>query len=126
VRKFLVASLLVLLLQLTPAQQPMQLGPNDAIGFDYLDTEFTNGAVIEFQASWDAGSFVSVGVPSRTDTGPGLSTYAVIPPFATGTHSFSVRACNVVGCSGGTATLPFTYVVMRVPAVPSNVRLVPR
>jgi hypothetical protein len=122
--------LIALLLMAVPvlAQQPTPLGPNDAIGFDYVDANMTAYQVTGFEASWDTGVWVSLGIPASTilsDTPAGSRTYRVLSPFATGTHTVVFRACNGAGCGGG--SVPFAYAHVNSPsAAPGNVRRVPR
>jgi hypothetical protein len=103
--------LIALLLMAVPvlAQQPTPLGPNDAIGFDYVDANMT---------AYQVSTILS-------DTPAGSRTYRVLSPFATGTHTVVFRACNGAGCGGG--SVPFAYAHVNSPsAAPGNVRRVPR
>jgi hypothetical protein len=110
------------------AQQPAPLGPNDAIGFDYSDVNMTTYQVVDFQAQFDSGAWVSLGIPTSVvlaDTQAGHRTYKVLSPFANGTHSVVFRACNSAGCGG--PSVPFAYAHVDSPsATPGNVRRVPR
>lgn len=111
------------------------IGPQDALGFDYLAADFSAFQVQRFEVSWDnsscasAGTWVSVGIPlprQLADTVPGGNTYGVVPPFTSGTHSWCVRAVNMVG--PGVSIGPFAYAVVgSAPTVaPSNLRKIPR
>lgn len=110
------------------AQAPI-LTPLDALAFDYLDSDYTNYQVNGFQAQWDGGSWVALSPASFRDaqTMNGATSYKVIPPFTNGSHSVSYRACNAVGCGGGSAPFPFAFAVVEAPlTVPGNVRVVRR
>jgi len=125
-RKFaiLVPLFLALSTSIAFAQAPV-IGPNDAIGFDYRDVEFAEYVVTRFEASYDSGPWNSINVPPIAIVVNGVSTYRVIPPQPTGTHTVVFRACNAVGCS--TSTAPFDFAVLGAPATaPGNVRRIPR
>lgn len=109
--------------------QVTQIGPTDAIGFDYLTADLTSFSVSGFSVQWDAGVWTSIGIPAAAalpDTIVGGATYKVIPSFTTGNHTFSVRACNLAGCSAGTSPFAFTSVSGSPTGMPSNVRKVIR
>jgi hypothetical protein len=121
------AVLLLVAVARMDAQVPT-FGPNDAISFDYLDADFSTYQVTGFQASWDgSATWVAIGVTSFRDslTRAGGTSYKFIPPFTSGQHTVSVRACNAQGCGGGSSPFVFTY--GSVPsAVPVNLRKVAR
>jgi hypothetical protein len=110
------------------AQQPIPLSPSDAIGFDYTDANLTAYQVSGFEASYDSGPWVSLGIPTGVilpDTPAGSRTYKAIPPFTSGTHTVVFRACNGAGC--GVPSSPFAFEHVSSPgASPGNVRKVPR
>jgi hypothetical protein len=131
VRRFVVCLLLVIGLGLPGAganllaQSAPTLGPNDAISFDYMDADFSGYQVTGFQASWDGGAWAAISPTSFRDAGTtsGATSYKVIPPFTSGQHTVSVRACNAVGCGGTSA--PFAFAYQSVPgSAPSNLRKV--
>jgi hypothetical protein len=126
-RKLVVAAAVAVVFCAGPAfsQAPVQIGPNDAIGLDYVDADFASYAVTEFNAQYDAGTWTSIGVPTNKVTAGGVTTYKVVPPQTNGNHTVSFRACNVAGCSAG--TVPFAFApVLSAPVGPTNVRKVPR
>jgi hypothetical protein len=107
------------------AQTVPTLGPNDAISFDYMDADFSTYQVSSFQAQWDGGAWVAIGTTAFRDavTTAGATSYKFIPPFTSGQHSVSVRACNATGCGGGSS--PFAFAYTSVPsAAPRNLRKV--
>jgi hypothetical protein len=107
------------------AQTVPTLGPNDAISFDYMDADFSTYQVSSFQAQWDGGAWVAIGTTAFRDAGTtsGATSYKFNSPFTSGQHSVMVRACNAVGCGGGSS--PFVYVHAVAPsAVPGNLRKV--
>jgi hypothetical protein len=107
------------------AQSAPVIGPNDAIGFDYLNADFSTYAVDRFEVSYDGGGWASLGIPPVASATSTVSTYRVIPPQSNGTHSVAFRACNVVGCSVSSG--PFAFAVLGVPsAAPGNIRRIPR
>lgn len=83
--------------------QAVTIGPTDAIGFDYATAEMTTYAVTRFEVSWDTSAFASLGIPPLVSAGApvGFQTYKVIPPFTSGQHTVVFRACNALGCGGG-------------------------
>jgi hypothetical protein len=110
------------------AQNPI-LTPTDALAFDYPDADFTASQVTRFEAQWDGGAWGALPMTTFRDasTPAGFSSYKVIPPFSNGTHAVSYRACNSVGCGGGSVPFGFAFAVAETPkAVPGNVRKVPR
>lgn len=103
------------------AQAGPLIGPTDAIGQDYSDADMTTYQVNTFQAQWDGGAWVSVGIPPTVidaGTPAGSKTYKFIPTFTGGSHTLSVRVCNVVGCSAPGAVFPFVLGV--VPSAPTT------
>lgn len=108
-------------------QAPVVIGPTDAIGFDYSDALFTSEAITRFEAQYDVGQWTSLGMPTKTpSTVAGFSTYKVIPPQTTGTHTVVFRSCNVIGCNP-VGNPPFAFILGSVPAgVPTNLRKIPR
>jgi hypothetical protein len=83
------------------------------------------GANLLAQASWDGGAWVAIGTTAFRDAGTtsGATSYKFNSPFTSGQHSVMVRACNAVGCGGGSS--PFVYVHAVAPSVaPSNLRKV--
>lgn len=103
------------------------IGPNDALGFDYVDANIVNYAVTHFEVQYDTAPFVML-QPTQVilgDTPPGSTTYRFVPPFSSGTHTAMVRACRAEGCGGGSNPFAFGYAVAN-PAVPLNLRKVPR
>jgi hypothetical protein len=131
VRRFVVCLLLVIGLGLPGAgadllaQAAPTLGPNDALSFDYMDADLSTYQVSSFQASWDGGAWVAIGTTAFRDAGTtsGATSYKFNSPFTSGQHSVMVRACNAVGCGGGSS--PFVYVHAVAPsAVPGNLRKV--
>jgi hypothetical protein len=112
------------------AQGPPIVGPNDAIGFDYFDTEMTAAEVTMFQVQYDGGVWINLGIPPGVvlaTTLPGAKTYKANSPFTSGTHSVVFRACNTVGCGGGSVPFAFAHGASTAPgAAPGNVRKVPR
>lgn len=121
--------LFVALLLVGGLQQAPIITSSDAVGFDYVTANLTTYQVNDFQVQYDGGgSWLSLGVAGgRTlaDTPSGSLTYSVIPPFASGTHSISIRACGTGGCSVGTSPFAFAYAAST-PVTPSGVRKVPR
>jgi len=106
------------------AQAPV-VGPSDAIGFDYVDASLSEYQVDRFEASYDGGTWATLGIPPVAFSANGVSTYRVIPPQSTGTHTVAFRACNAVGCSNSSG--PFAFAVLGAPSVaPGNVRKIPR
>ena len=109
------------------AQAGPTIGPADALGFDYLDTDLTTSQVNNFQVQWDSGPWVNLGIPPNAvygDTVAGGKTYKVIPSFTSGSHTMAIHACNTAGC--GVASAPFPFVVGVVPNPPTNVRKIAR
>jgi hypothetical protein len=107
------------------AQAPT-LGPNDAISFDYVDADFAGYQVSSFQASWDGGAWVNLTTTAFKDavTTVGATSYKFTTPFTNGSHSVTVRACNAVGCGGGSTPFTFAVVVVSPAPAPSNLRKV--
>jgi hypothetical protein len=123
----LLAAVLVLVAVARMDAQVPTFGPNDAISFDYFDADFSTYQVTGFQASWDGGGWSGIGVTSFRDslTASGSTSYKFLPPFTSGQHQVSVRACNAQGCGGGSA--PFTFTYGSAPgSAPSNLRKVAR
>jgi hypothetical protein len=89
------------------------IGPTEAIAFDYRDADLATYAVVRFEASWDGQPFdvVTVDAIILPDTLPGYTTYRSVPPFASGTHTVSFRACRVEECGGGSE--PFRVRIRR-------------
>jgi hypothetical protein len=105
------------------AQAPT-IGPLDAIGYDYADTDLVLYEVNRFETQYDGGAWVAIGLPVAF-VANGVTTYKTVPPYTNGTHSVNVRACNAAGC--GPASLPFAFAVLSVPgSPPTNLRKVPR
>jgi hypothetical protein len=106
------------------------LTPTDALAFDYDNAVYQQYSVTGFQVQYDgAGAFQALQVTAFTDTGTlaGHTSYAFVPPFTNGNHTVSLKACNVFGCSLGSAPFAFGYAVSSAPtAVPTNLRRVPR
>lgn len=124
----LVAVVVLGLVLRVSAQTPV-IGPNDAIGFDYLNTDLATYQVNSFQAQWDgSATWSNLGMPTTVvlaDTAAGSQTYKVIPTFTSGNHSVAFRACNATGCGGASAAFPF--ISGSVPnVVPANLRKIPR
>ena len=116
--------LLVALLLPLP-QPPVVLLPTEAFAFEFPDAALTSEGIDRFEVSYDAGAFASLGLPPKLSTVNGISKYKLIPPQTSGTHSFSLRACNAVGC--GPASSPFAFAPLSNPAtVPGNITKVPR
>lgn len=128
-RRLLILAILLLAGIVRLAAQTPTLTPTDAIAFDYIDAQFEEYQVTSFQAQWDGGAWATVPMASFKDatTVTGSTSYKVIPPFSNGSHSVSYRACNAVGCGGGSSPFPFAYAVSSAPAAaPGNVRVVKR
>jgi len=130
----LTPKILVMLLALLLASvvilraQSVTIGPLEAIGFDYLDADLTTYQVNSFQAQWDNGAWVSLGIPTSVivgDTQSGAKTYKVIPTFTSGNHTVAFRACNSAGCGAASAGFPFG-VLSGPGSVPSNLRKILR
>jgi hypothetical protein len=134
VRRFVVCLLLVIGLGLPGAganllaQSAPTLGPNDALSFDYLDADFATYQVSSFQASWDGGAWVALTATPFKDaiTTTGATSYKFLTPFTNGTHTVSVRACNSVGCGGGSSPFAFAVLVVSPTPAPGNLRKVAR
>lgn len=102
----LVAAFLVLSGALT-AQQPVPLLPTEAFAFEFPDAALTAESIVRFEVSYDSGAFQSLGLPPKLSTANAISKYKLVPPQTSGTHTFSLRACNAVGC--GPASVPFVF-----------------
>jgi hypothetical protein len=126
-RALLAAVLLLVAVARMDAQVPT-FGPNDAISFDYFDADFSTYQVTGFQASWDGGGWSGIGVTSFRDslTASGSTSYKFLPPFTSGQHNVSVRACNATGCGGGSSFFAFMLGAGSPAAVPGNLRKVAR
>ncbi len=126
-RKYLIIiALLAAALVKTEAQAPL-LGPDDALAFDYADATYAEYSVTRFEVSWDGSSTWAVPTLSTRVVTTGVTTYVTVPPFTNGSHSASFRACNLVGCGGGSDPFTFGYAASSAPAVvPSNIRVVKR
>lgn len=114
IRSFLLAVLLGVLLgvvalraEIALRAQVAQIGPDEAIGFDYEVTEFHAVQVTHFEGQWDGGGWVNLGIPEIVSEGApvGWNTYRVVPPFTSGQHVVLFRACNALGC--GATSDPF-------------------
>jgi hypothetical protein len=115
----------VLLLSAIFMQPPTVLLPTEAFAFEFPDAALEGESIDRFEVSYDAGPFASLGMPPKLSTVSGVSKYKLIPPQTSGTHSFSLRACNVVGC--GPASSPFAFVPLSNPVtIPGNITKVPR
>ncbi len=138
-------ALAFLLTPLTPPPAPMVsraaqaagpiIGPQDALGFDYLTADLTTFTVSRFEVSWDnatcasSGAWSAIGIPTgRTlaDTPGGALTYPVVPPFTSGSHLWCVRAVNIAGPGGPAGPLDFAAVGSVPTAIPTNLRKIPR
>jgi hypothetical protein len=120
--------MLSILLIFALGQQPTFIDVNEAIGFDYPDADMTFYAVTSFEAQYDDGQWQNLGVPPSVidaNTQFGMKTYKVVPPMMTGNHTVSFRACNSVGCGGGSTPFYFTFVMVP-EGTPTNVRKIPR
>lgn len=107
------------------AQQPVPLLPTEAFAFEFPDAALSAEGIVRFEVSYDAAAFASLGLPAKLSTANGISKYKLIPPQISGTHSFSLRACNAVGC--GPASVPFAFAPLSDPTtVPGNITKVPR
>lgn len=69
------------------------------LAWDYSDLDLANYNVMSFQLQYDSGTWTDVGIPVDIITIPGGKTYLVPLLVDSGTHSVSVRACNVNLCS---------------------------
>jgi hypothetical protein len=121
-----VAAFLVALSSPLSAQAP-QLGPNDGLAFDYLDADFEAYAVTGFQVQWDGGAWAAISPQAFRDagTGVGATSYEIKPPFTSGNHTATFRACNALGCGG--SSVPFAFGYPSVPSkAPSNIRVIKR
>lgn len=119
--KRLYISLAVFMLFVAPtfAQAPV-FSPGDALGWDYPDADTATYQVSRFEAQYDNGAWVAVGM-DVAGTANGITTYKTTPAVTNGTHSVVVRACNVSGCGG--ASSPFAFAVLTAPAsAPTNLR----
>ena len=107
-------------------QQPVRIAPNEILLFDYSDAVMVNEDVTRFEAQYDGGASVDLGIPTKRATGGiGISSYQLDPIRTAGTHNVIVRACNAVGCSGWSS--PFAFAPLGAPStVPGNIRKVPR
>jgi hypothetical protein len=124
-RAIFTAVLMLLAVGQMDAQAPT-LGPNDAISFDYMDADVATYQVTSFQAQWDGGAWVALTSTAFKDAGTtvGATSHKFLTPFTNGTHTVSVRACNSVGCGGGSSPFAFAVLVVSPTAAPSNLRKV--
>jgi hypothetical protein len=96
-KPFVIFSFLILFfVGLVSAQTPLKAR------WDYDDIELPN--VSNFQIKVDAAAtYTQIGIPTGqilSDTTPGTHTYEyILPALTSGTHSFTVRACNATDCS---------------------------
>lgn len=88
-------------------QQPDRLLPTEAYAFEFPDAALLDEAIDRFEVSYDSGAFQTLGLPAKVSTSGGISKYKLIPPQTTGTHTFSLRACNAAGC--GPSSAPFAF-----------------
>lgn len=95
------------------AQQPVPLLPTEAFAFEFPDAALSAENIDRFEVSYDVGAFASLGLPSKLSTANGISKYKLIPPQTSGTHTFSLRACNAVGC--GPVSAPFAFTPLNSP-----------
>jgi hypothetical protein len=96
------------------AAQVTTVGPNDAIGWDYLDADMTIYDVSRFEASWDDSEWTTLGIPPSiidAETQSGARTYKATPSFTGGNHTVSFRACNAAGPGG--ASSPFRLRIVK-------------
>lgn len=126
-KRLLFAMLFVILAAPVMAQTPTML-PGQSVGFDYPDADLTTYAITRFEVKWDSQAWASIGLPTGivdAQTLTGQKTYKATPTFSSGSHQFSVRVCNVVGCSPA-STPPFAFVVLSAPpSAPGNLRITP-
>lgn len=103
------------------------IGPTDAIGFDYINTDYQNSQVNRFEASYDGSAYGPLTVSVYQNVN-GVTTWRFVPPQTSGTHTVAVRACNSVECGGSTPPFGFAFAVVNPPTpnAPTNMRKVPR
>jgi hypothetical protein len=118
------AAVLVFVLMLL--QTPI-VGATDAIAFDYNNNDLATFQVVRFEAAWDSQPYVTLTTVAFTDANTQLdcTSYKFIPPFTSGTHSVTVRACNSEVCGTASGPFPFAYAVA-MPPPPAHLRTVPR
>jgi hypothetical protein len=119
---------LVIWLLFTAVHAQVVLTPTDALSFDYDNAIYQEYSVTGFQVQYDgAGTWQAVTVQTFTDAGTlaGHTSYKFTPPYTTGNHTVSLRACNVFGCGTSSTPFGFGYAVNSAPtAQPVNVRKV--
>lgn len=86
------------------------LGQTDAIGFDYRDSDFQLFQVTRFENQYNGGPWVLISPPVYSQIN-GFTTYFVRPQdvVPAGTYTIAFRACNIEGCSPGTAPFGFVW-----------------
>src|SRR5258708_3608940 len=102
---------------------------NNSPALDYPTTALTTFAVTRFEIQFDAGAFISIGLPTPTDdakTLVGDHTYAG-PKMGTlglsvGNHTMSSHACNVAGC-GQPSLVPLAFTYAPIPDGTANPRV---
>lgn len=107
-------------------QQPLPLLPTESLAFDYSDAVFVSDSISRFEAQYDSGAPVDLGIPVKITSGiVGTSSYKFDPIRTPGAHVLALRACNAAGCSGWSA--PFAFAPLVAPTTaPGNIRKVPR
>lgn len=117
--------LIAVVLSASLFQPPTVLLPTEAFAYEFPDAALSAESIDRFEVSYDGAAFTSLGLPPKLSTANGISKYKLIPPQTSGTHTFSLRACNAVGC--GPASSPFAFAPLSSPTVaPGNITKVPR
>ena len=111
--------MLTLLLALA-LQTPPTASPNDSIAWDYTDANISAGAVDHFDVCLDNAPCVSVTVTASKIAGQQSYSYH-LPALTVGSHTATVKACNVATCSASNPSLTFQLVIQPQPI--TNLRI---
>jgi hypothetical protein len=111
-------SLFLAALQLVPATAAAQVPVTGAHAMAFEQSDYA--AVTRFEVRVDTGAWVDIGKP--TASGAANTVQVPLPAMTVGPHALTVRACNAAGCS--VASAPVNVVMVAIPQVPANPRVV--
>lgn len=113
-------------------QTPTVIGGLDSVAWEHSDADLLAALVTRFEICYDASVPCTTVTPTAAKFTPtstqggapavGSSAYKLlIPALTTGSHTVTVKACNVSAC---TSAAPLAFLLQVAPQTPTNARFI--